>query len=83
MGDVIVEDGSLETQGTSSPTNVEVMHYGNVDVTGGTFAISRGSQGSGTGTTRWYLLEGDFSIADAITRNSNPTGATFVIELPV
>jgi hypothetical protein len=77
MGDVIVQAGSFETLGTSSPTNVEVLHYGNVDVTGGTFAISRGSQG-GVGTTRWYLLEGNFSIADATTRNSNPEGATFV-----
>jgi S-formylglutathione hydrolase FrmB len=78
MGDVIVEDGSLETQGTSSPTVVEVLHHGDVKVTGGTFAVSRGSQG-GVGSTRWYLLEADsFSIADAITRNSNPDGATFV-----
>ncbi len=77
MGDVVVEDGSFETLGTSSPTVVEVMHHGNVNVTGGTFAVSRGSQG-GVGTTRWYLLEGDFSIANATTRNSNPDGATFV-----
>lgn len=77
MGDVIVEDGSLETQGTSSATEVEVLHYGNVNVTGGTFAISRGSQG-GTGTTKWYMLEGDFSISNATTRNSNPEGATFI-----
>lgn len=78
MGNVYVEDGSFETQGTSSPTEVVVKHHGDVVVTGGTFAISRGSQGSGTGTTKWYLLAGDFSIANATTRNSNPTGATFV-----
>jgi len=78
MGDVIVEDGSFETQGTSSPTVVEVLHHGNVKVTGGTFAVSRGTQG-GVGTTKWYLLEADtFLIANATTRNSNPDGATFV-----
>ncbi|MBN1348327.1 T9SS type A sorting domain-containing protein, partial [candidate division KSB1 bacterium] len=80
MGDVIVVDGSLETQGTSSQTEVVVNHHGNVNVTGGTFAVSRGSQGgeSGTGSTKWYLLEGDFSISNATTRNSNPWRATFI-----
>lgn len=77
MGDVIVEDGSLETQGTSSATDVEVIQYGNIDVNGGTFAVSRGSQGS-TGTTKWYLMEGNFSIDSATTRNSNTRGATFI-----
>jgi len=80
MGDVIVQGGSFETQGTSSPTVVEVHHYGDVDVTAGTFAVSRGSQGSGTGSTRWFMHEGDFSIADAQTRNSNPTNAWFVFD---
>ncbi|MEE4310769.1 MAG: T9SS type A sorting domain-containing protein [candidate division KSB1 bacterium] len=80
MGDVIVEDGSLETQGTSSQTEVEVHHYGDVLVTGGTFAVSRGSQGgeNGIGSTKWYLLDGNFSISDAMTRNSNPWRATFI-----
>jgi Secretion system C-terminal sorting domain len=77
MGDVIVEGGSLETQGTSSLTDVEVLHYGDVLVTGGTFAVSRGTQG-GTGTTRWYMFEGDFSMSNATARNSNPAGATFI-----
>ena len=80
MGDVVVEGGSFETLGTSSPTVVEVHHYGDVVVTGGTFAVSRGSQGSGTGSTRWYLHEGNFSISDAETRNSNPTNAWFVFD---
>ena len=77
MGDVIVQNGSLETQGTSSATDVIINHHGNVNVTGGTFSVSRGSQG-GVGTTKWYMLEGDFSIADATTRNSNTDGATFI-----
>jgi hypothetical protein len=77
MGDVIVEDGQFATQGTGSATDVEVLHHGNIIVTGGNFAVSRGSQG-GVGTTRWYLLEGDFSMSNATTQNSNPAGATFV-----
>ncbi|QXD14464.1 T9SS type A sorting domain-containing protein [Rhodocaloribacter litoris] len=72
-GDLIVRDASFETQGTSSPTDVVVEHYGNVDVDGGEFSISRGSQGSGTGTTLWYLYGGNFTMANARTRNSNPT----------
>jgi hypothetical protein len=80
QGDVIVQDGSFETLGTGSPTVVEVHHYGNVDVTGGTFAVSRGSQGNGTGSTRWYMHEGNFSVSDAHIRNSNPTNAWFVFD---
>jgi len=41
-------------------------------VDGGEFSVSRGSQLSGTGTTIWNL-HGDFSMANAQTRNSNPT----------
>ena len=80
MGDVIVENGQLETQGTSSATQVEVRHYGNIRVTGGTFAVSRGSQGgkSGTGWTNWYLEQGDFFMSNAATQNSNPWRATFI-----
>lgn len=80
MGDVIAENGQLETQGTSSATQVEVRHYGNICATGGTFAVSRGSQGgkSGTGWTNWYLEQGDFFMSNAATQNSNPWGATFI-----
>ncbi len=73
MGDVIVEAGQFATQGTGSATNVVVEHYGNIRVTGGNFSISRGSQGSGTGTTTWILHEGDFEMSNATTQNSNPT----------
>lgn len=78
MGDVIVQAGQLATQGTSSATNVVVEHYGNVIVTGGNFSVSRGSQGSGAGTTLWNLHEGNFSLSNATTQNSNPTNARFV-----
>ncbi len=79
-GDVIVEGGQFETQGTGSPTEVLVEHYGSVRVTGGNFSVSRGSQGGATGTgwTRWYLHEGDFLMSNATTQNSNPWRATFI-----
>ena len=73
MGDVVVRDASLETQGTGSETHVEVHHYGNIDVDGGNLSISRGSQSGGLGTTIWYLYEGDFMMTNARTQNSNPT----------
>jgi hypothetical protein len=80
LGDVVVKAGQLETQGTSSATQVEVHHYGNVRVTGGAFSVSRGSQGgqSGTGYTKWYLHQGDFLMSNATTQNSNPWRATFI-----
>ncbi|MDZ7312950.1 MAG: T9SS C-terminal target domain-containing protein, partial [candidate division KSB1 bacterium] len=73
MGDVIVQAGQFATQGTSSTTNVVVEHHGNINVTGGNFSISRGTQGSGAGTTIWNLREGNFSMSNATTQNSNPT----------
>jgi hypothetical protein len=73
MGDVIVQAGQFTTQGTGSATNVIIEHHGNINVTGGNFSISRGSQGSGTGTTLWNLHEGNFSMSNATTQNSNPT----------
>ncbi|MDZ7319768.1 MAG: hypothetical protein ONB11_11465, partial [candidate division KSB1 bacterium] len=82
-GDVIVEKGSFETQGTSNALTVfEVHHYGNVIVTGGNFSVARGSQGNGSGSTRWFLHGGDFSLANATTQNSNPTNARFVFDGP-
>jgi len=79
LGDVIVQDGQFSVQGTGNAlTTFIVHHYGNINVTGGNFSISRGSQGGGT--TTWYLYEGDFSMSDAETRNSTSTqgGARFV-----
>jgi hypothetical protein len=79
MGDVIVEDGAFAVHGTSNAlTKFTVHHYGNIEVTGGNFSISRGSQANGT--TTWYLYEGDFSMANATTQSSTvtPGGARFV-----
>lgn len=81
MGDVIVEAGQFSVQGTSNAQTVfEVHHYGNIVVTGGNLAIARGSQGSGSGSTRWYLHEGNFSMSNATTQNSNPANAWFVFD---
>lgn len=79
MGDIIVEDGTFSVQGTSNAqTTFIVHHYGNIDVTGGNFSISRGSQGGGT--TTWYIYEGNFSMSNATTQSSTatPGGARFV-----
>ena len=82
MGDVIVQGGQFSTNGTGSANStVIVHHYGNIMVTAGNFSISRGSQG-GSGTTRWYLHQGNFSMANATTQNSNANGARFVFQKP-
>ncbi len=79
MGDVIVEAGQFSVQGTGNAQTVfEVHHHGNIVVTGGNFSIARGSQAGGK--TTWYLYEGNFSMSNATTQNSNatPGGAKFV-----
>ncbi len=79
MGDVIMEAGNFSVQGTGNAnTTFVVDHYGDIEVTGGNFSISRGSQGGGT--TTWYLHEGDFSMSNATTQSSTatPGGARFV-----
>jgi len=76
-GDIIQSAGQFTSNGTSNPnTTIVIHHYGNIDVTGGNFSVSRGSQG-GSGTTIWYLY-GNVSLKNATTQNSNPTGAKFV-----
>jgi hypothetical protein len=79
MGDVIVEGGAFSVQGTSNAlTTFKVHHYGNIEVTGGNFSVSRGSQGGGT--TTWYIYDGNFSMSNATTQSSTstPGGARFV-----
>jgi hypothetical protein len=84
----IALEGNLDISGTaqfsphgssSNYTDVIVTHLGNVNVTGGNFAISRGSQG-GTGTTTWNLNAGNFAMSGATTQNSTTLagGAKFV-----
>ncbi|NIR96394.1 MAG: T9SS C-terminal target domain-containing protein, partial [Gammaproteobacteria bacterium] len=83
MGDVFVEDGTFSVQGTSKAQSTFIVdHYGNINVTGGNFSISRGSQGGGT--TTWYIHEGDFSMSNASSNNSTSLagGARFVFAKP-
>jgi hypothetical protein len=78
MGDIFVENGTFSVQGTSNAqTTFIVHHYGNIEVTGGNFSISRGSQPNGT--TTWYIYEGNFSMSNATTQSSTatPGGAKF------
>jgi hypothetical protein len=87
MGDVNVEkaedvdNSNFSVQGTSNAqTTFIIHHYGNVNITGGNFSISRGSQGGGT--TTWYMHNGDFSMSNAATQNSTALqgGARFVFD---
>lgn len=81
MGDVIVSSGQFSVQGTSNAnTRFIVHHYGNVVATGGNLSIARGSQGGGI--TRWILHNGNFSMSNTTTQNSNAQGAWFVFDKP-
>ena len=81
MGDVIVTGGQFSSNGSGNAnTRITIHQYGNVLVTGGNFSVSRGSQGSGTGSTRWYLHDGNFSMSGATTQNSNAANAWFIFD---
>ncbi|MDZ7261520.1 MAG: T9SS type A sorting domain-containing protein, partial [candidate division KSB1 bacterium] len=76
-GNIIQSGGQFTSNGTDNPnTGIVINHYGNIQVTGGNFSVSRGSQG-GSGTTVWNL-HGNVSLKNATTQNSNPGGAKFV-----
>jgi xylan 1,4-beta-xylosidase len=76
-GDIIQSGGQFTSNGSSNAnTNITINHYGNIDITGGIFPVSMGSQG-GSGTTVWNL-HGNVSLTNAATQNSNPGGAAFV-----
>lgn len=77
-GDIVQTGGQFSSNGTSNgETSIHIEQKGNVKVSGGNFAVSRGSQG-GTGTTLWYLMGDSVSIANATTQNSNKEGAFFI-----
>lgn len=79
MGDIIVTDGAFSSNGTSNAnTKITIHQYGDIIATGGNISVSRGSQGSGSGSTRWILHDGNFSMTNATTQNSNPNNAWFV-----
>ena len=77
LGDIFQSDGQFSSNGTGNgETTVNITQHGDVKVSGGNFAVSRGSQG-GTGTTVWTLLGDTLSITNATTQNSNKEGAKF------
>ena len=83
MGDVIVTGGAFSSNGTSNAnTKITIHQYGDIIATGGNISVSRGSQGSGTGSTRWYLHDGNFSMSNATTQNSNAANAWFIFDKP-
>jgi xylan 1,4-beta-xylosidase len=74
-GDIIQSGGQFSSNGTGNDaTTVTINQNGNINVTAGNFAISRGSQGdsAGTGITVWNLNNGNVSLAGATTQNSCP-----------
>jgi endo-1,4-beta-xylanase len=79
-GDIIQSDGQFTVAATNNGgTSINVNHGGNINITGGVFSLSLGSQG-GTGTTTWNLNAGDFSMSDGTIYDSTatPDGTKFV-----
>lgn len=76
-GNIIQTGGQFSSNGSGNAAFIEITVLGDITVTAGNFSVSRGSQGS-TGTTKWYLHGTNFSMSNATTQNSNPTGAKFV-----
>ncbi len=76
-GRILQTGGNLTSNGTSAGfTDITIHTMGPVEITGGNFSVSRGSQG-GTGTTSWYLHD-DLTMSGATTQNSNGAGARFI-----
>ena len=72
MGDVIVQDGTLTSTGSSGALDYLIIVQGDINVTGGTFGLSRGSGGAAT-----WRLYGDLNVSNAELRTSN-TSSKFV-----
>ena len=78
LGDVIHLGGNFAATGTGNGnTTIIINQYGDIIATAGNLSISRGSQG-GTGTTNWYMHNGNITMSNVTTQNSNPSGARFV-----
>lgn len=66
-GDIILSDGLLTATGSSTAMEYTIVVNGSINVTGGSFALSRGSGGNAA----WYV-GGDLSVSNAEIRSSNP-----------
>jgi len=72
-GDITSILGALvESNGSSNPATITIHTYGNINVNGGNFSVSRGS---GT-TVRWHVY-GDFSMSGATTQASGDSRFVF------
>ncbi|MEJ2194146.1 MAG: T9SS type A sorting domain-containing protein [Ignavibacteriaceae bacterium] len=76
-GNIIQSGGQFSSNGSGNQAYIVITVNGDITVTGGNFAVSRGSQGA-TGSTVWLLNGTNFSMSDATTQNSNPDFAKFV-----
>jgi len=76
-GDITQTGGQFSSNGSGNAAFIEITVNGDIIVSNGNFSVSRGSQG-GTGTTKWFLYGDNFTMTDATTQNSNPTGAKFI-----
>ena len=72
LGDVLVENASFESNGSSSADTITVESLGNISATGGALAVSRGS-----GPMVMWNVYGDFTLDNAETRNSGGDKASF------
>jgi hypothetical protein len=72
LGDIVVENASFESNGSSSPDTITVESFGNINATGGVFAVSRGS-----GPMVMWNVYGDFTLDNAETRNSGGDKASY------
>jgi len=76
-GNIIQSGGQFtSTSSSNANTNITINQSGNTDITGGNFSVCMGSQGS-SGKTIWKL-NGNVSLTNATTQNSNPGGARFI-----
>jgi endo-1,4-beta-xylanase len=76
-GGINAQGGQFSSNGSSSAADITINVQGNVSVTGGNLSVSRGSGP----TVTWNLFR-NFSMSNATTENSNPTGAKFVFAGP-
>ena len=72
LGDVLVENASFESNGSSSADTITIESFGNVSATGGLLAVSRGS-----GPMVMWNVYGDFTLDNAETRNSGGEKASY------
>jgi hypothetical protein len=74
-GNIIQSGGQFTSTDSNANSTITINALGNINVTGGNFSACLGSQG-GTGKTTWNL-QGNVSLTNVTTQNSNPEGSVF------